>query len=85
MLTPLKKKKKKAWGFVSEPSLYEVCDHDVLKLALILVKLATILNDVVHFIVGDLETHVPDVPELVQKMIEELYDAVIYHQVNYPN
>jgi hypothetical protein len=30
---------------------------------------------------GDCELHVPDVPDLVQKMLEDLYNAVIHHQV----
>ena len=31
---------------------------------------------------GDCELHVPDVPELVQKMLEDLYNVVIHHQVS---
>jgi hypothetical protein len=31
--------------------------------------------------VGDCELRVPDVPDLVQKMLEDLYNAVLHHQV----
>jgi hypothetical protein len=30
---------------------------------------------------GDCELRVPDVPDLVQKMLEDLYNAVLHHQV----
>lgn len=56
---------------------YNDPDSQVYKDSLVLLRelFATKLE-----LLGDCETHVPDVRDLVQRMIEELYDAVIHHQ-----
>ncbi|CAB4000597.1 polybromo-1-like, partial [Paramuricea clavata] len=56
---------------------YNDPDSQVYKDSLVLLRelLATKLE-----LLGDCELHVPDVPDLVQKMLEDLYNAVIHHQ-----